>query len=238
MYFSKSPEFFQFLKYLLPDQCQIAGNSVYFDRMFLMRLMPKIDRWCNFRVLDVTTVKELCKYGRKICIIVAPSPLEAKIWKNFTLTGGRNLEGGTSQRAYFRPFLPKFSNFFVLSGQYFKIFLKNVCFPLILNLFLHFCFFLLAFVVVSSLLAIFSFFLNCFLLLFSWNLGKACLSKILLYGRPLFSRYLSIVNPQNQTRLMDSKPFEPLYNGHLSIMNAFCSVLWVFIIEFLFFLDD
>ena len=42
------------------------------------------------------------------------------------------------------------------------------------------------------------------------------------------SRDLSIGDTQNQDRLIDSKPFEPLYNEHPFIMNALCSVPWVF----------
>ena len=50
-------------------------------------------------------------------------------------------------------------------------------------------------------------------------------------GRNIFVMNTTIVDTQNQDRLMDSEPFEPLYSGHLSLVNAFCPVSWVFTIE-------
>ncbi len=37
----------------------LAGNSIHQDRRFLQRYMPKIDGWLHYRLVDVSTVKEL-----------------------------------------------------------------------------------------------------------------------------------------------------------------------------------
>ena len=38
----------------------LAGNSVHQDRRFLERYMPKVDQYLHYRIVDVSTVKELC----------------------------------------------------------------------------------------------------------------------------------------------------------------------------------
>nr|CAH7747303.1 unnamed protein product [Callosobruchus chinensis] len=39
----------------------LAGNSVYMDRLFLRKYMPKVDNYLHYRIIDVSTVKELCR---------------------------------------------------------------------------------------------------------------------------------------------------------------------------------
>ena len=36
------------------------------------------------------------------------------------------------------------------------------------------------------------------------------------------------MDSQNQDHLMNFKPFEPPYSGHLCIVDAFCPVPWVY----------
>lgn len=43
----------------------LAGNSVYMDRIFLKEYMPRIDQHLHYRIIDVSTVKELCKRWNK-----------------------------------------------------------------------------------------------------------------------------------------------------------------------------
>ena len=47
----------------------ICGNSVYQDRAFLRRLMPDLDAYFHYRIIDVTTIKELVRrwYPRDAC---------------------------------------------------------------------------------------------------------------------------------------------------------------------------
>jgi oligoribonuclease len=46
-------------RYLKPGQSPLCGNSIYQDRRFLYRYMPKLEAFCHYRNLDVSTLKEL-----------------------------------------------------------------------------------------------------------------------------------------------------------------------------------
>lgn len=46
---------------VIESSSPLAGNSIYMDRMFLREFMPKVDAYLNYRIIDVSTVKELCK---------------------------------------------------------------------------------------------------------------------------------------------------------------------------------
>lgn len=37
----------------------LCGNSIWQDRRFLIKFMPLIDNWCHYRLIDVSTLKEL-----------------------------------------------------------------------------------------------------------------------------------------------------------------------------------
>ncbi|HAI58629.1 MAG TPA: oligoribonuclease [Xanthomonadaceae bacterium] len=39
----------------------MCGNSICQDRRFLVRLMPRLEKWFHYRNLDVSTVKELAR---------------------------------------------------------------------------------------------------------------------------------------------------------------------------------
>jgi oligoribonuclease len=39
----------------------LCGNSIHQDRRFLRRYMPKVDAYLHYRMVDVSTVKELVK---------------------------------------------------------------------------------------------------------------------------------------------------------------------------------
>lgn len=42
-----------------PQTALLAGNSVWQDKFFMMRQMPEIIKYLNYRLIDVTTIKEL-----------------------------------------------------------------------------------------------------------------------------------------------------------------------------------
>ncbi|KAG5891956.1 hypothetical protein JTB14_002228 [Gonioctena quinquepunctata] len=48
-------------KYVTEKLSPLAGNSVYMDRMFLLKNMPKIHNYLHYRIIDVSTVKEMCR---------------------------------------------------------------------------------------------------------------------------------------------------------------------------------
>jgi oligoribonuclease len=47
------------LKHCPKGMCPLCGNSICFDRRFLMRHMPQIDAFLNYRQVDVSSIKEL-----------------------------------------------------------------------------------------------------------------------------------------------------------------------------------
>jgi oligoribonuclease len=42
-----------------PGKCPLSGNSVGQDRRFLRRYMPQLERHLHYRIVDISTVKEL-----------------------------------------------------------------------------------------------------------------------------------------------------------------------------------
>lgn len=44
-------------------QAQLAGNSVHVDRVFLQRLMPQLLDHLHYRIVDVSTLQELCRWA-------------------------------------------------------------------------------------------------------------------------------------------------------------------------------
>ncbi len=44
-----------------PQSAPLCGNSVWLDRRFLARWMPRLDAWLHYRIVDVSTVKELVR---------------------------------------------------------------------------------------------------------------------------------------------------------------------------------
>jgi oligoribonuclease len=50
----------QFLKQYVPaGKSPMCGNTVYQDRRFLYRYMPELEKYFHYRLLDVSTLKEL-----------------------------------------------------------------------------------------------------------------------------------------------------------------------------------
>lgn len=52
-----------YVKQHVPDarKAPLAGSSIYVDRMFLAKYMPKLDAHLHYRLVDVSTVKELTR---------------------------------------------------------------------------------------------------------------------------------------------------------------------------------
>lgn len=44
-----------------PGRAPLCGNSIATDRGFLSRDMPELDAWLHYRMIDVSSVKELCR---------------------------------------------------------------------------------------------------------------------------------------------------------------------------------
>lgn len=48
-------------RHCLPQKAQMAGNSVHVDKAFIRRHMPELHEFLHFRIVDVSSVNELCK---------------------------------------------------------------------------------------------------------------------------------------------------------------------------------
>ncbi len=46
-------------RYSAPQSAYLAGNSIWVDRMFLRVHMPEFERYLHYRMIDVSTLKEL-----------------------------------------------------------------------------------------------------------------------------------------------------------------------------------
>lgn len=56
------------IQFVDPQKSPLAGNSIYMDRMFLRKYFPRVDGYLHYRIIDVSTVKELCRrWNRKAC---------------------------------------------------------------------------------------------------------------------------------------------------------------------------
>ena len=44
-----------------PGKCPLAGNTVHADKGFLDVYMPRFMKHLHYRIVDVSTVKELCR---------------------------------------------------------------------------------------------------------------------------------------------------------------------------------
>uniref|UniRef100_A0A1B6JX37 Probable oligoribonuclease n=1 Tax=Homalodisca liturata TaxID=320908 RepID=A0A1B6JX37_9HEMI len=52
----------EFVRTWTPYQlCPLGGNTVYMDRLFLRKYMPEFEQHMHYRLIDVSTVKELCR---------------------------------------------------------------------------------------------------------------------------------------------------------------------------------
>jgi oligoribonuclease len=47
------------VQYCEPNTGVLCGNTIWQDRVFLMRYMPKISAYLHYRMIDVSTIKEL-----------------------------------------------------------------------------------------------------------------------------------------------------------------------------------
>ncbi|XP_050348738.1 probable oligoribonuclease [Nymphalis io] len=51
-----------FIKSHVPEKkCPLGGNSVYMDRLFIRKYMPNLNEYLHYRIIDVSSIKELAK---------------------------------------------------------------------------------------------------------------------------------------------------------------------------------
>lgn len=64
------------VEHCVPDTARLAGNSIWQDRRFLERAMPRLLEHLHYRLVDVSTVKELARLWRPALIESAPKKEE------------------------------------------------------------------------------------------------------------------------------------------------------------------
>ncbi|XP_036324127.1 probable oligoribonuclease [Rhagoletis pomonella] len=62
-------------KHVPKGKCPLAGSSIYMDRLFLRQQMPTVDEYLHYRIIDVSSVKELCRRWRLDVLHSAPKKL-------------------------------------------------------------------------------------------------------------------------------------------------------------------
>lgn len=50
--------------WVAPGESPLCGNSIWQDRRFIINYMPKLEEFCHYRNLDVSTLKELARRWR------------------------------------------------------------------------------------------------------------------------------------------------------------------------------
>lgn len=48
-------------QYTAPGQCPIAGNTIHEDKKFISKYLPELVNHFHYRIVDVSTIKELCR---------------------------------------------------------------------------------------------------------------------------------------------------------------------------------
>lgn len=59
-------------EYIRPQASPLAGNSIYMDRMFLRKYFPRFDKFLHYRIIDVSSIKELCGRWNRPILNAAP----------------------------------------------------------------------------------------------------------------------------------------------------------------------
>jgi oligoribonuclease len=59
-----------------PNSAPLAGNSVWIDRLFLRRYMPRLEAYLHYRIVDVSTIKELVRRWSPAVAARAPAKAE------------------------------------------------------------------------------------------------------------------------------------------------------------------
>ncbi|GMT14289.1 hypothetical protein PFISCL1PPCAC_5586, partial [Pristionchus fissidentatus] len=64
----------EFLKtHVMKGKSPLAGNTIYMDRLFIRKYMPRIDEFLHYRLIDVSTIKELSYRWYPSAVASAPA---------------------------------------------------------------------------------------------------------------------------------------------------------------------
>ena len=58
--------------YISSSSCPLGGNSIHCDKQFLQKYMPNFTEHLHYRIIDVSSIKELCcSAGNKTLVKVS-----------------------------------------------------------------------------------------------------------------------------------------------------------------------
>lgn len=78
--------------------CPLAGNSIYMDRMFVREYFPRVDQHLHYRIIDVSSIKELCKRWNWNIFVRAPK-------KRLVHRGLDDIKESLTELEYYRKFM-------------------------------------------------------------------------------------------------------------------------------------
>ncbi|KAF5296760.1 hypothetical protein FQR65_LT10161 [Abscondita terminalis] len=87
---------FKFVSSHTLEKCSpLAGNSVYMDRLFLRKFMPKVNSYLHYRIIDVSSIKELCRLWNKDVHRSCPE-------KNFQHRASEDIKESIAELQYYK----------------------------------------------------------------------------------------------------------------------------------------
>ncbi|CAD6994527.1 probable oligoribonuclease [Ceratitis capitata] len=90
------PLILEYLQRHIPKgKCPLGGNSIYMDRLFLRQQMPSVDEYLHYRIVDISSIKELCSRWRPDILKSAPK-------KRFLHRSLEDLEDSIEELIYYR----------------------------------------------------------------------------------------------------------------------------------------
>lgn len=76
----------------------LAGNSIHMDRMFLRLYMKRLDAHLHYRIIDVSSVKELCKRWNPVVYAQVPA-------KQLAHRGLQDIRDSIEEAKYYKKFM-------------------------------------------------------------------------------------------------------------------------------------
>lgn len=80
------------------SESPLAGNTIYMDRMFVREYFPRVDQHLHYRIIDVSSVKELCKRWNSKIFSKAPQ-------KRLIHRGLDDIKDSLEELKYYRQFM-------------------------------------------------------------------------------------------------------------------------------------
>lgn len=86
-------------RHVAPGTSPLCGNSVHQDRRFLYRYMPRLEQFFHYRIIDVSTVKELMKRWAPVAYQQQPE----KVSQHLALA---DIKDSIEELRYYRQYFP------------------------------------------------------------------------------------------------------------------------------------